>query len=145
MWCHVVAKFNPSHGVNFWVRCASGNVSRHFPYSRDFVFSPVSGHFWTEVGSGLLRASKREKFTRGFSIVSSILCLQDLPWCQFRKLVRVRGSYVRIGELRVRCSYVRIAGDGLNWTHGHILTRLLPQTTTSLLQLSRADFSSPHS
>ena len=23
---HVVAKFNPSHGVNFWVRCASGNV-----------------------------------------------------------------------------------------------------------------------
>ena len=24
--CHVVAKFNPSHGVNFWVRCASGNV-----------------------------------------------------------------------------------------------------------------------
>ena len=26
-WCHVVDKFNPSHGVNFWVRCASGNVS----------------------------------------------------------------------------------------------------------------------
>ena len=25
--CHVVAKFNPSHEVNFWVRCASGNVS----------------------------------------------------------------------------------------------------------------------
>ena len=24
MWCHVVAKFNPSYGVNFWVRCASG-------------------------------------------------------------------------------------------------------------------------
>ena len=24
--CHVVAQFNPSHGVNFWVRCASGNV-----------------------------------------------------------------------------------------------------------------------
>ena len=21
-----IAKFNPSHGVNFWVRCASGNV-----------------------------------------------------------------------------------------------------------------------
>ena len=25
-WCHVVAKFNPSYGVDFWVRCASGNV-----------------------------------------------------------------------------------------------------------------------
>ena len=25
-WRHVVAKFSPSHGVNFWVRCASGNV-----------------------------------------------------------------------------------------------------------------------
>ena len=24
--CHIVAKFSPSHGVNFWVRCASGNV-----------------------------------------------------------------------------------------------------------------------
>ena len=24
--CYVVAKFNPSHGVNFWVCCASGNV-----------------------------------------------------------------------------------------------------------------------
>merc|ERR1712020_685291 len=23
----LVAKFNPSYGVNFWVRCASGNVS----------------------------------------------------------------------------------------------------------------------
>ena len=23
---HVVAKYNPSHGVNFWARCASGNV-----------------------------------------------------------------------------------------------------------------------
>ena len=27
---HVVAKFNPSHGVNFWVRCASGNVLDRF-------------------------------------------------------------------------------------------------------------------
>ena len=26
-WCHVVALFSPSHEVNFWVRCASGNVS----------------------------------------------------------------------------------------------------------------------
>ena len=25
-WRHVVAKFSPSLGVNFWVRCASGNV-----------------------------------------------------------------------------------------------------------------------
>ena len=25
-WCHLVAKLNPSYGVNFWVRCASGNV-----------------------------------------------------------------------------------------------------------------------
>ena len=25
-WCYVVAKFYPSHGVNFWVLCASGNV-----------------------------------------------------------------------------------------------------------------------
>ena len=24
--CHVVAEFSPSHGVNFWVRCASSNV-----------------------------------------------------------------------------------------------------------------------
>ena len=78
-------------------------------------------------------------------IVSRILCLslQDLPWCQFRKLVRVRGSYVRIGERRVRWSYVRIAGDGLNWTHGHILTRLLPQTTTSLLQAVSCRFLFP--
>ena len=29
---HVVVKFNPSHGVNFWVRCASGNVSFCFPF-----------------------------------------------------------------------------------------------------------------
>ena len=28
-WCHVVAKFNPNHGVNVWVRCASGNVLFH--------------------------------------------------------------------------------------------------------------------
>ena len=33
-WCHIVDKFNPSHGVNFWVRCASGNVS-----SSIFVFN----------------------------------------------------------------------------------------------------------
>ena len=32
-WCHVVAKFNPSHGVNFWVRCASGNV-----FMNNFIF-----------------------------------------------------------------------------------------------------------
>ena len=25
-WCNFVTKFNPSCGVNFWVRCASGNV-----------------------------------------------------------------------------------------------------------------------
>ena len=25
-WCHIVAKLNPSYGVNFWVRCTSGNV-----------------------------------------------------------------------------------------------------------------------
>ena len=25
-WRHVVAKFSSSLGVNFWVRCASGNV-----------------------------------------------------------------------------------------------------------------------
>ena len=25
-WCNFVTKFNPSYGVNFWVRCASGNV-----------------------------------------------------------------------------------------------------------------------
>ena len=25
-WRYVVAKFSPSLGVNFWVRCASGNV-----------------------------------------------------------------------------------------------------------------------
>ena len=31
MWCHVVAKFSPSHRVNFWVRCASGNVSLFLP------------------------------------------------------------------------------------------------------------------
>ena len=24
--CHLGTQFNPSHGVNFWVRCASGNV-----------------------------------------------------------------------------------------------------------------------
>ena len=35
--CHVVAKFNPSHWVNFWVRCASGNV---------FV---VSSSLWSNV------------------------------------------------------------------------------------------------
>ena len=29
--CHVVAKFSPSHRVNFWVRCASGNVSLFLP------------------------------------------------------------------------------------------------------------------
>ena len=29
-WCHVVAKFSPSYGVNFWVRCASGNVLNNF-------------------------------------------------------------------------------------------------------------------
>ena len=27
--CNFVTKFNPSYGVNFWVRCASGNV--YFP------------------------------------------------------------------------------------------------------------------
>ena len=32
-WCYVVAKFKPSHGVNFWVHCAFGNVS-----SDSFVF-----------------------------------------------------------------------------------------------------------
>ena len=29
-WRHVVAKFNPIYGVNFWVRCASGNVFKGF-------------------------------------------------------------------------------------------------------------------
>ena len=30
-WRHLVIKFNPSHVVNFWVRCASGNfcLNRH--------------------------------------------------------------------------------------------------------------------
>ena len=46
--------------------------------------------------------------------------------------------------MRVRGSYVRIGGDGLKWTRGHMLTPifcpltscLLPATTASLLQLS---------
>ena len=45
-WCHVVAKFNPSHGVNFWVRCASGNVLMSTlppdAYLGAFVISQVS-------------------------------------------------------------------------------------------------------
>ena len=52
-WCHVVAKFNPSYGVNFWVRCAAGNVylirslwkcslkyNTTFPYKVNFLFAP---------------------------------------------------------------------------------------------------------
>ena len=40
-WCHVVAKFNPSYGVNFWVRCASVNVFLHRQtgYSVSFFLS----------------------------------------------------------------------------------------------------------
>ena len=46
--------------------------------------------------------------------------------------------------MRVRGSYVRIGGDGLKWTRGHMLTRifsprascLLPATTASLLSIS---------
>ena len=41
--CHVVAKFNPSHGANFWVRCASGNVSTSFWHCLH-----LSSKFWTE-------------------------------------------------------------------------------------------------
>ena len=29
-WCHLVAELNPSYGVNFWVRCASGNVLGYY-------------------------------------------------------------------------------------------------------------------
>ena len=48
--CHVVAKFNPSHGVNFWVRCASGNVWDMFQVKL------AKGHLWLsfQVGGVLL-------------------------------------------------------------------------------------------
>ena len=47
---HVVAKFNPSHGVNFWVRCASGNVFWEvFPYLKaifkNFAITPKIASF----------------------------------------------------------------------------------------------------
>ena len=31
-WCHIVAKFNPSYGVNFWVHCFM-----HFLASQDVM------------------------------------------------------------------------------------------------------------
>ena len=41
-WCYVVAKFDPSHGVNFWVRCASGNAlqcfSKRTKSESDFIY-----------------------------------------------------------------------------------------------------------
>ena len=40
-WCHVVDKFNPRHGVNFWVRCASGNVSTLIVDYDLFVLQPI--------------------------------------------------------------------------------------------------------
>ena len=44
---YVVAKFNPSHGVNFWVRCASGNVYLCvLSFFVCFVFSILT---WTHV------------------------------------------------------------------------------------------------
>ena len=52
MWCHLVVKFstNASHGVNFWVRCASGNVWELSFWSRciwSWLFIVVSwpGHY----------------------------------------------------------------------------------------------------
>ena len=50
-WCHIVAKFSPSHGVNFWVRCASGNVLIYHicisvpqPFLRSVGWSLARGH-----------------------------------------------------------------------------------------------------
>ena len=42
-WCHVVAKFSPSYRVNFWVRCASGNVLVGF--QPIFKFGTISAIF----------------------------------------------------------------------------------------------------
>ena len=51
-WRHLVAKFatnagaamlfNPSHGVNFWVHCASGNVFKLSPAVFSFDFYQFS-------------------------------------------------------------------------------------------------------
>ena len=41
-WSYVIAKFNPSHGVHFWVRCASGNV-----FTESVPFNLVSWKFCT--------------------------------------------------------------------------------------------------
>ena len=41
-WCNVVAKFSPSHAVNFWVRCASGNVLNQIQKLR------IICNFWSE-------------------------------------------------------------------------------------------------
>ena len=44
----VVAKFSPSLGVNFWVRCASGNVWG-LTVTRCFVHFVISRHyFWCQ-------------------------------------------------------------------------------------------------
>ena len=37
-WRHAVAKFSPSLGVNFWVRCASGNVFSSWCFQSRFFW-----------------------------------------------------------------------------------------------------------
>ena len=68
-----MAKFNPSHGVNFWVRCASGNVS--FPKPASYMI--VKSHLVFSLVQSYCKPSS-------YMIVESYLvfsCAGENPGC----------------------------------------------------------------
>ena len=65
-WRHLVAEFNPSQGVNFWVRCASGNVSFGGVFQTNLPFLQTNRLFYNMVSNCKL----------------SNCPLPNCPWCQ---------------------------------------------------------------
>ena len=73
--CHVVAMFNPSYGVNFWVRCASGNVflinskkNMSMKDKFDLMLVPL-----VRLGLAKVRWGRRKKMRAGSAVITPLL------------------------------------------------------------------------
>ena len=83
-WRHVVAKFSPSLGVNFWVRCASGNVL-------------LEGHEGNKILSTCIKQGG-DLFYSPYSIVISSHQLASLP-SSTSSLLLCSGCNKELGEV----------------------------------------------
>ena len=83
-WCHIVAKFNPGYGVNFWVRCASGNVFWTPPSIGPHLFVSKFTFWWS---------SEENKRKYRSSSIRDNLCFSENSFQEWR------GNFLHASEM----------------------------------------------